>query len=77
VYDLKKLALMLKDDGLDVAEDAAGKLVNVVFSWMEDAALASENKYDDMAIGLLKPLKAYVMSQVDKIDGKVDQEPEA
>lgn len=76
-YDLKELASDLKNEGLDLAEDGARKAVKAVFGWVKASAKASANKYDDMAVALLAPLEAYVMEQIDKIDGEVDEAPEA
>ena len=69
-YDLKDLLAKLKDSGLDLAEDAAGDVLRCVFSWVKESAILSENKMDDMIVPLMLPVEAYIMSLVDKIDGK-------
>ncbi len=70
-YDPKMLVEKMKNEGLDIAEDAAGKVFMSVMSWMKESAVASENKIDDMIVGLMPPVEAYVMEQIDKIDGEV------
>lgn len=69
-YDLNDLVSRLKDQGLDVAEDAAKLVVGAVFAWVKDSALASENKMDDLVLAVLPVVEEYVKSQLDKIDGE-------
>lgn len=69
-YDLKELVKILKDNGLDVAEEAAKVLVESVFKFVEESADLSENKYDDLLKVLLPQLKKHLLEQVDKIDKK-------
>lgn len=71
MYDTKELVELLKDKGLDVAEDAAVVLLESVFDWVQASAIKSENKVDDIVAGLLPAIKPYVLEQIDKIDGKV------
>ena len=70
-YDPKELLAKLKDHGLDLAEDAAGKVLDSTFAWLKESAALSENKMDDMVAPLLLPLEGYVKTQIDKIDGEV------
>lgn len=70
-YDVKVFLEKLKEVGLDVAEDAAAKILVVTFDWVQESAKLSENKIDDIVASLLDPVKAYVLTQIDKIDGKV------
>lgn len=70
-YDVNDLISRLKDQGLDVAEDAAKLVVGAVFAWVKDSALASENKMDDLVLAVLPVVEEYVLSQLDKLDGRV------
>ena len=69
-FDPKDLVGKLKDKGLDIAEDAAGHVVESVFKWVEESVVLTENKWDDMSLVVLPIVKKQVMDQVDKIDGK-------
>jgi len=69
-YDLKDLGKKLKDEGLELAEDAAAKVVKCTLAWLKESAALSPNKMDDLVAPLLTPLEAYVLEQVDKIDGQ-------
>jgi len=71
-YDLKLLLEELKGKGIVVAEDLAEVLVESTFTWVEKSAIASENKYDDLLLAALPLVKSQILSQVDKIDGNVD-----
>jgi len=70
-YDLKDLTAKLKDAGLDVAEEAAADVIKCTFQWLRESAKLSPNPVDDMVAPLLTPVEAYVLTQVDKIDGEV------
>ena len=69
----KSLSELLKEKGLDVAEDAAKLVVEAVFEFAEEAVLKTENKYDDVLVALLPVAKPLVLELVDKIDGKVGE----
>lgn len=69
-YDFKVLAERLKARGLDMAEEAAKIVVEETFAWVQDSAKISATPIDDMAVTLLPHLEGFVLSQVDKIDGK-------
>lgn len=70
-YDVTDLVERFKARGLDVAEDAAKGVVEDVCNWFEKAAKASSTPFDDVALVVLPQLKAAVLAEVDKIDGKV------
>ena len=70
-YDFKDLRDRLKQAGLDLGEEGAEKVLGCVFPWLKESAKISSNRMDDMIAPLLVPLEAYVMTHVDKIDGKV------
>ena len=69
-YDLKDLGSKLKEKGLDLAEDAAGIVLDATMDWLGESAIKSENKIDDILVPLLMAVKPYIKDQIDKIDGK-------
>lgn len=74
-YDFGVLVSKLKDKGLDVAEDAAVIIYDVVTEWVMESAQASENKMDDMLLAVLPVINGYVKAELlDKIDGQDDIE---
>lgn len=60
----------LKKRGLNVAEDLAMEVIEVVFTVGEKAIVASENKYDDFLLAVLPQAKKMLMDLADEIDGK-------
>lgn len=71
-YDVKDLVEKAKAKGLDIAEDAAGHLVDILFDWLDESAQKSDNVYDDILRSVYPLAKAEAKKAVDKIDGKVD-----
>ena len=71
-YDLKELINKLKSKGLVVAEDMAETLVVATFEWVEESAIISENKYDDLALAALPLIKSQILEKIDKIDGEIE-----
>ena len=69
--DFGKLVEILKDHGLDIAEEAAKVLVEDVLNWVEQQVIASPNKYDDLVLAILPILKPKLLEAIDKIDGEV------
>lgn len=69
-YALSDLVEKLKPQGLTLTENAAKLVVESVFSWVEESALLSANKMDDFAAVILPAVKPFILSQLDKIDGK-------
>ena len=70
-YDVKVLLEDLKEEGLELAEDAAGKVYHGVKKWLKDSAALSANKFDDLVVPFLDELDDIVEPQIDKIDGEV------
>lgn len=64
---------MLKDRGLDVAEEALAEVLEGAFDVIEALIVKSSNKYDDMALVVLPKLKEYALSALDKLDGEDDE----
>lgn len=69
-YDLKDLAIKLKANGLELAEESAELVVKATFEWIEESAKISAMPYDDMALIVLPHVKSFIMKAVDKIDGQ-------
>ena len=70
-YDVKDLVEKAKAKGLDLAEDAAVHLVDIVFDWLDESANLSENVYDDILKSVYPLAKSEVKKAIDKIDGEV------
>ena len=71
-YDLKELGKKLKGRGLDVGEELLAMAVEDILDWASDAAIKSENKFDDLMVAVIPVLKKYILEQVDKIDKEDD-----
>ena len=72
-YDLKELGEKLKAKGLPVLEDTAEKVYEAVKEWVQESAVVSENKIDDVAVPLAFPiLDKVVEPAIDSIDGQKD-----
>lgn len=67
-YEFSKLAEGFKAEGLEVAEEAAKKAVNVVFNWLEQSAKESANPYDDLLLVALPLAKKNVLDLAEKIN---------
>jgi hypothetical protein len=70
-YDLKALAEKMKSKGLDLAEEGAKIAVVSMLEWLEESAVKSENKYDDLSLAVLPLIKPAILKEIDKIDGQV------
>ena len=55
----------------DIAEDVAIVAVTEILDWVVESAKVSTNNYDDLFIAVMPLLKAAMLEQLDKIDGKV------
>lgn len=67
-YDVKELVAKFKDDGLEIAEEAAKIILNNVFDWAHESALVSPNPYDNMLMILYPQIKEFIMDQAEKIN---------
>jgi len=65
-----KVLNILKDEGLDLAEDAAEKVVKAGFKIGKLLISESENKVDDLLLPLFDLVEPRVLELVDKIDGE-------
>lgn len=72
-YSLKLLVSKLKEKGLDVTEDMAIVLVEVLFDWAQESAKVSSTKIDDFVALFYPKVKKLILEDlVDQIDGKDD-----
>ena len=71
-YSLQELAEKLKEKGLTVAEDGIEKVASQVYlafkEWIQESALKSENKMDDMIAPFIGQLDAIVLPAIAKLD---------
>jgi len=74
-YDLKALGEMMAAEGLPIAKEAAeaagGKMYIVLKKWLQESAVLSENKMDDVVMPFIGQLDSIVQPMIDKIDGAV------
>lgn len=68
--DFKRLVDILKEQGIDIAEDAAEMLAKSILTWIKEEVVASENKYDDLVLAIFPVLEPMLFKAIDKIDGK-------
>lgn len=63
----------LKAEGLEVAEEAAISACKAMFRVLPKIALATPNKYDDMAIpvlGVIEPALLKILDDINKADNE-------
>ena len=65
--DLKLLVEELKPHGLELAEDAAKKVLETTLDWLVAEVVKTENKVDDILVAVVPVLKPVLMDLVDKI----------
>lgn len=70
-YDLKDLALKLKEAGLSEVEDGAVKSYVAVKEWLKASAALSANPFDNLVVPFLDQLDKVVLPVLDKVDGQV------
>ena len=69
-YDLKVLASKLKDAGLNATEEVAKQVFVKTLEWVKESAEISTTPFDNLAVGVVEPLKDQVLKLIDKIDGQ-------
>ena len=67
-YDHKYLIEQLRVEGLEISEEAARSLMEVIFHWLKESAIKSENMFDDLAIPLLNRLQKDMDKKIDNIN---------
>ena len=73
-YDFKVLVEKLKARGLDLAEDAAGLMLEELCDWVVESSAVSATPFDDVLAVVMPTLKKEAAKMVDKIDGKVEEQ---
>lgn len=68
----KELVEALKENGLEIAEDAVLTLVKIIFPFLTKFVLATPNKLDDIIVVLLPVLEPIILDYIDKLDGEKD-----
>jgi hypothetical protein len=69
-YDLSELAQSLKEEGLNLAEDAVKAIVKKTVLWVSESAKLSPTPYDDIALVLAPQLEKFALDLADGIDGQ-------
>jgi len=72
-FETKALVEKLKAKGLDVAEELAEVLATEVLDWTIESCAMHENTFVKMGAPIIMAVKPIVLSQIDKIDGKIGQ----
>jgi len=68
--EIKKMIVEeLKNNGLEIGEDAAVMVVKALFNIVPKIVLATDNKIDDLLIAILPLIERPIMAALDKIDG--------
>lgn len=70
--DLQKLLEALKKEGLNLTEEAAVRVANILLDWAEETVKATPNSYDDILLIAIPKIKDELFKLIDKIDGEVD-----
>ena len=68
----KELVQTLKENGLEITEDAVLMLFKVMYPFITRFVLATPNKVDDILVVLLPVIEPIILDYIDKIDGKKD-----
>jgi len=68
--DKAKLVEILKQNGLELAEETATMAVKAVFKAIPEIVKLTENQVDDLLIPLISVIEPPILSLIDKIDGQ-------
>jgi hypothetical protein len=66
----KEIENEFKAAGIELAEEGAIKVANVIFKMLPKIASETDNKIDDMLVPLLGLVQPQVIELLKKIDGK-------
>jgi hypothetical protein len=69
--NLEKLKVLLKEEGLDMAEDALAKAYKCCSQWAIEECPKHSNGVIKMLPGILLALDPVIQDFIDKIDGEV------
>lgn len=70
-WDFAAFAAWLKQQGLDVGEEGAKRLLHGSFAFAEKSAQLSPTPIDDLVVSVLKQFEPAAEAAIDKIDGQV------
>lgn len=68
-YDVQDLLGRLKGDGLDLVEHEVGLVYKHLKEWIQESAVLSENKIDDVVAPFIGQLDPVMLPLIDKING--------
>jgi hypothetical protein len=71
-YDVKDLLNRLKSDGLELVEAEAGLFYKHLKEWVQESAVLSPNKIDDVIAPFVGQLDPIMLPLIDRIDGEKD-----
>ncbi len=66
--DYKKLIELLKNEGLEITEEAAKKLVPIFMGFIKEAIVKSENKFDDALLLLMPLIEKQLLAYAEEIN---------
>lgn len=67
-YDLKDLLERCKGDGLELAEEELKNVIGHVANWLEESAVLSPNKIDDLVALGVPQLEKLALGLADKVN---------
>ena len=67
-YQFSGLTDKLKEQGVEVAEEAAKVIIKSVFAWLDESAELSATKYDDILRPFYPKIEEYVLALAEKIN---------
>ena len=70
--EMEKIMAVLKEEGLELAEETAMATLKSVVRALPKIAMATSNKVDDLLVPVLIPLVKPLEDLIDKINGKKD-----
>lgn len=71
---IKILVKELKQEGLNVGEDAVKGIVKAVFRACPKFVMSTKTPYDDFLIPVFPIAEKRILEAVDKIDGEIEEE---
>ena len=74
-YDFKELGKKIIEKGLPTLKEVGEEEAKVIYAslkeWLQESAVLSTNKIDDVVMPFIGQLDAIVLPAIDKIDGQV------
>lgn len=72
-FDFADLVSKMKGHGMDMTEDMAKLVATSVLDWIDESVGLTSNKFDDFFGEADKAIRPWILKQIDKINGKVDE----